>query len=272
MKSLIVATDFSNEAENAAEYACAAAKFWKTNVVLFNSFSIPLHISHARLSAAVFNELLQKNKAMLEERGRELSTKYGVEVITESGFVQLREELGSLFEKYNARMVIMGTKSESLGQELFGNTTTTNLLRLDFPVLAIPHGSVYRPIKKVLYACDVLRGINIRILQEIKEIASMLGAEVEIFHVRKQIQQINTSGHAFELSAIDTSLTGIEHSFKDAVSDTVISAIKEEINEIGADLLIMVPQRYGFWQSMMHRSKTRIMASESEIPLLSIPV
>lgn len=272
MKSLIVATDFSKEAENAVEYACEAAKFLKTNVVLFNSFAIPLHVSHARLSASVFNELLQKNRSMLDERARASSEKYGIEVIAESGFVQLREELAALFEKYNARMVIMGTKSDSLGQELFGSTNTSSLLRLNFPVLAIPDGAVYRPVKKILFACEVLRGVNLRILQEIKEIASLVGAEVEIFHVRKQLQEMTSSGEAFEISAIDTSMTGVEHSFKDAVSDTVISAIKEEIKAISADLLIMVPQRYGFWQSILHRSKTRIMASESEIPLLSIPV
>lgn len=272
MRSLIVATDFSNEAENAAEYACAAAKFLQARVVLFNSFAIPVHVSHARLSASIFNELLQKNKSMLQERALQLSEMYGVEVVAESGFVQLKEELSVLFIKHNARMVIMGTKADSLGQELFGSTNTANLLKMDFPVLAIPQGATYRPVKKILFACDVLRGLNLRILEEIKDFASLVGAEVEVFRVRKQMQEISSSGENFELSTIDTSLSGVTHSFKDAVSDTVVNAIKEEISAIGADLLIMVPQRYGFWQSMLHRSKTRIMASESEIPLLSIPV
>lgn len=272
MKSLIVATDFSKEAENAAEYACAAASFLNTNVVLFNSFGIPLHVSNARLPASVFNELVEKNKSILKERGEELSAKYGIEVITETAFVQLKEELEALFGKYNAIMVIMGTKSESLGQDLFGNTNTTSLLKLKFPVLAIPEGVVYRPVKKILYACDVLRGVNLRILEEIKEFAKLLEAEVEIFHVRNQIQRLNSSAEALGTSIIDNSMAGVEHSYKDAESETVINAIKEEIREIDADLLIMVPQRYGFWQSMLHRSKTRIMASQSEVPLLSIPI
>jgi hypothetical protein len=34
----------------------------------------------------------------------------------------------------------------------------------------------------------------------------------------------------------------------------------------------MMPNKYGFWGSLIHRSKTRIMASGSEIPLMSLPL
>jgi len=52
----------------------------------------------------------------------------------------------------------------------------------------------------------------------------------------------------------------------------VIKAIKNELQVSGADLLIMVPYRYGFWNSLIQRSKTRMMASKSSVPLLSIPL
>lgn len=269
MKTLIVATDFSKEAENAVEYACAAAKHLNTNVVLFNSYSIPLHVSNARLPASVFEELLENNTLLLKNRASELAEKYSIQVDYESSFLQLTEELETLFSKYDASMVIMGTAVQSLGQDLFGNTNTTSILKMKFPVLAVPMNATFNPIKKILFAVDVLRGINVRILEDVKAFAQLLGAQVEVFHVqnnlRKLNDKINTNAHQ-----IAEDLGGSAHSSRPMESETVIDEIKNEISEINADLLIMVPQRYGFWKSLVHRSKTRIMASQSAVPLLSI--
>ena len=271
MKTLIVATDFSIEAENAAEYACAAAKYMNTKVVLFNSFSIPLHVSNARLPASVFKELLDNNSMMLKKKATELSKKYSIEVEFESGFVQLREELRALFIKYDAKMVIMGTTLHSLRQDLFGSTNTTSILKLKIPVLAVPLGVKYQPIKKILFVCDFLRGINVRILEEINDFAVSTGSEVEIFHVQNKLKNLEDDEVSYSES-ITEGLEGISHSYKRIESEAVIDEIKNEIKRINADLLIMVPQRYGFWKSLVHRSKTRIMASQSDIPLLSIPI
>jgi len=273
MKPLIVATDFSPEAENAIEYACAAARHLNTKVVLFNSFNIPLHVSNARLPASVFNELLENNRLLLKNRSSELSEKYSIQVDYETSFLQLNEELETLFLKYDAAMVIMGTAARSLGQDLFGNTNTSSLLKLNFPVLAVPMNTVFKPVKTILFACDVLRGINIKILEEIKGFAKILNAEVNVFHVQNQLRSFSEAEKiSNKTDQIKLSLEGISHSYNPVESDTIIDEIKNEIIRINADILIMVPQRYGFWKSLVHTSKTRIMASESEIPLLSIRI
>lgn len=71
---------------------------------------------------------------------------------------------------------------------------------------------------------------------------------------------------------MDNGLEGISHYYKNVLSDNVVAAIKEEIVNTQADTLVMVPHKYGFWESVIHRIKTSIMASGSNIPLLSIPV
>ncbi len=55
-------------------------------------------------------------------------------------------------------------------------------------------------------------------------------------------------------------------------SNAVIKEIEDEIIEFNADLLIMVPKKCVFWESFVHRSKKRIMASGLDIPFLSIPI
>lgn len=272
MKTLIAATDFSQEADNAVEYACRAAVTLNTDLVLFNAYHIPLHVSNARLSASVFKELFDNNKLLLQKKAAELAQKHSIKVRYETSFSQLDEEIDNIFEKYDAEVIIMGTAPDSLGQELFGNTTTTLIMQHKLPVLAIPPGVKFKLAKKILFAVDFLRGPNIRILDTIKEYAQVAGAEVEVFHVQKKLRAIDEQIRQSTTETIDSTLEGVPHHYKSVESDKIIEEIKNEAKRFEADMLIMVPQRYGFWGSLVHRSKTRVMASQTEIPLLSIPL
>src|SRR5690606_24132299 len=158
-------------------------------------------------------------------------------------FLEVNDELENLFQQYDAEMVIMGTAAYSLEQELFGNSTTAAIMKQKFPVLAIPMGVKFKVVKKILYACDVLRGINIRILDMIKDYAKLTNAKVEVFHVQNNLRKLENNVTEREKSAqISENLEGISHSFKNIQSEMIIEAIKEEVKHTKADLLIMVPQ------------------------------
>src|SRR5690625_5558956 len=71
MKTLIVATDFSREAENATEYAGAAAAVLGAKVILFNSFDVPVHLANSLLPASNIAEIMEQNNQFLQERSEE---------------------------------------------------------------------------------------------------------------------------------------------------------------------------------------------------------
>ncbi len=269
MKALIVATDFSPEAENALEYAGAAARDLNAKVVLYNSFTIPPHFASSLFPASALDELTKQNQAALGDRAAKLAQKYNIEVAFESFLMDLEDQLEIIINKYNADLVVMGMAKKSLNQDLFGNTTTAAIAKLKIPVLAIPLHVQYKSIKKILFACDILRGVHAILLERIKVLAEKLDAEIEIFHVHQRIQQLDISKTTDE---IDNVLGSVKHYYKNVQATAVIAEIEKEIKAIDADLLIMVPYKYGFWSSLIHTSKTRIMASNSEVPLLSIPM
>jgi hypothetical protein len=163
-------------------------------------------------------------------------------------------------------MVVMGMAPHSIEQELMGNTTTAALHQIQVPVLAVPVGASYNGIKHIIFACDILRGVHKQVLRKVHDIAAEIGASVEIFNVANVIKT-PADNHRKD---IDESMTGVPYYYHDVASDDVISAIKEEIIVQKADLLIMVPYQYGFWSSLVHKSKTRIMAAGNSIPLLSL--
>ena len=273
MRTLIVATDFSKEAENAIEYAGAFAKQIGTKVILFNSFSLPIHATNTLLPASAFQELISHNNEILKARALKLSETYFIEVGYESCLLDFDKELDGLIKKYNAGMVVMGMAAKSFEQDLFGNTTTSLIMKLKYPVLAVPIGSKFEGIKTILFACDMLHPVHQTILDKIKEIALGHGAEVEIFHVHRKLEKMQAEQKDLATAnSIDDTLEEVPHYYKNIESAEVIKELEKEIIQFSADLLIMVPNKYAFPESLIHKSKTRVMASNNKVPLLSIPI
>ncbi|MBB6274560.1 nucleotide-binding universal stress UspA family protein [Pedobacter cryoconitis] len=273
MMTIIAATDFSILADNAVEYAAAIAKHKNAKLILFNSFVIPFHAANTLLPASSIQALMIENEIRLLERSFSLSYDYEIEVGHESAFSFIEDELKEVIQKYKAELVVLGMPKKTLEQDLWGNTTSFAIKNLKIPVLAVPQNARFEGAKKVLFACDVLRGLSKKALASIKEVALDLEAQVEVFNVDQTLEVLRSEQeHSTVVNALDDGLDGITYYYKNVKSFMVIREIEKEIIEFQADLLIMVPKKYGFWANIIHRSKTRVMASGLNIPLLSIPL
>lgn len=273
MKTIIAATDFTEVAQNATAYAAALVQQLGGKLLLFNLYSPSIHVSNARLSPKAFDESAGQTRARLERQAGELAEAYSIPVSTQLSVLgNMEEEVAQLFRIHDAQLLVMGMAARSLEQDLLGNTTTSVIHQFQFPVLAVPQRATFNGIDRILFACDNLHGVHRTILTAIQRLAKGLSASVEIFHVNNRIQSIKAGEVDDETIAhFGEGLEGVTYYYKDIASNSVIKAIADELEEIKADLLIMLPNRYGFWASLIHRSKTRIMASGLSIPLLSIP-
>jgi nucleotide-binding universal stress UspA family protein len=270
MKKIIIATDYSAEAENAADYAGAVAAERGHELILFNFSEISIHLLNARVSSDAIDELLEVYHTNLDKAAQALSKKYNVKVTPHLASGNFYESLVACINQYEAAAVIMGMANRSVEQDLLGNTTTSTIHKLQFPILAIPITTQYHGIHKILFACDMEKGVEDKVLENVHETATAFGASVEVFYVKNKIEELQGAEEA-EHASIDKTFTGINYYYKNIQSREIINAIQEEVKETKADLLIMAPYKYGFWDSMVHRSKTRMMASGNNVPLLSLP-
>lgn len=271
MRTFIVATDFSPIAENALTYAAAGASIVQGKIILFNAFKLPLHASNTILSVENVQHMVDKNIAALNKKAEELRKEYDIDVQVESTLLNAEDEIERLMAKYQAEMVVMGMAKRSIEQDLLGNTTTNIIQKLKFPVLAVPEGVTFTGIKRILYACDVVRGIHKTILDRIKEMAKNWNAEVEVFSVQQKIDKL-LDEPLHPINQLKEDMEGIQYFYKNVESNAIIKEINNEILAYKPDVVIMTPNRYGFWASVVHRSKTRMMAAGLDVPLLSIPL
>lgn len=273
MKSIIIASDFSNEADAATQYAIAIAKIINVDVVLFHLHTMSVHVANARLTPAALQVSLDHHREKVEKIGRDLATNHQINCEVAWRMGDFYDELQDVISTYSASLVVMGMANKTLEQDLLGNTTTSAINKLKTPVLAIPNGVKFNGIKNILFACDIDRGIHAQVLKQVKTLANAFNASVEVFYVSKELSHIEKKANDPALvKSFGDELNGIQYYYKNVASNSVLQAIEDEISEIKADLLIMVPNKYGFWGSLVHKSKTRAMAAGNSIPLLSIPI
>lgn len=270
--TIIAATNFSAIANNAVTYAAGLAKSANARLILFNSFQLSVHSANSHITADAMQKQLDKASARLETLGKDIASLFNIEVSCFCSYSFLEDELLSLIDLHNAELVVMGMAERTFEQELMGNSTTSVIKNLNVPVLAVPLKAHFQNIKKILYACDTLSFSSIKRFSWLRSIVGNLGAEVEFFSVDVKLDDLKQEQDRLLLSStLEEEFQQVKYLYKTVKSNAVINEIKKEINNYGADILVMVPQKYGFWDSLVHKSKTRIMAAGLDIPLLSFP-
>ncbi|WP_421871638.1 universal stress protein [Marinoscillum sp.] len=269
MKKLIVASDFSREANHATEYAAQLAAMQESELILFNLYKPSIHAMNARASSTSFDELEHSNHREATAVASIIMEKYGVMITPYHATGDFFEEIVRCTEATSADLLVMGMAPKSIEQELLGNTTTSAIHKLSIPILSVPIDSSFNGINKILFAYDATHDLPSRALEATHDIAANFGADVEIFNVSEQAEQVFNQE---DTQVIDEVMVDVTYYYKNVRSREIVKAIRDEMMDSESDLLVMAPQKHGFWDSLTHRSKTSIMASGKTIPLLSIPM
>jgi nucleotide-binding universal stress UspA family protein len=275
MKTIIVATDYSQDANNAMEYAAALAKKITAKVVLFNSFQLPIHAANTLLPVEGYDKILKDNEFKLQNIAENLMWNYDIHVIPHAQLNFFDDELDILVDKYKADLVVMGMKSNSLEYKFFGNTTTSIIKKAKYPVLVVPENYHFKDIDKIIFACDYQKNLENENLDVLKHIAKTFNSHIQILHIGKPTKvKVPVYDQEFEQKIVpflDYSFFGIYHTFKDIEEEDVVTGIDKGVNEFSADLLVMLPHKHGFWDSLLNKSVTRKIALKGAVPLLAIP-
>lgn len=271
MKTIIVCTDFSQEAENATHYAASMAKENQYKVVLFNLQSISIHALNAQVSADFFYEQTLKNQRKLTDKAKTISTLYNIETeyyLASGNFI---EELNNCIQTTKGDFIVMGMAEKTLEQRLLGNTVTKAIHRIKNPILIVPGHIEYTGIRKILFAYDNHKSMTWSAMNDIYYFISEFSSEIEVFNVSESLEDFTEVIEDIDLNS-GYNMDDIKYSFKMIQSMEIIKAIEEEVKLTNADLLTMIPYKYNLVESLFHRSKTAIMAYKNKVPLLSIPL
>ncbi len=272
MRTIVIPTDFSPIATNSMNYAIDMAMELNTSITLIHVYQIPVSITEVPIVMASAEDLKKDAEQKLDEvkMGIEHITSGKLKIYTEARVGNVVDELEDFCEKIQPFAVMMGTKGASgLERLLFGSTTLTTIKHLNFPVIVIPPGSVYKTIKKIGFACDLKQVVETTPIHFIKEMADNYKAEFHVLNVDYENRHFTPDTPEQSL-LLHTMLQGLNPTYHFIEHADIEDGINEFAENNNLDLLITIPKKHKLLDALFRPSSTKQLIFESHIPIMCI--
>jgi nucleotide-binding universal stress UspA family protein len=271
MNKLIVPTDFSPVSDNALQYAIDMSLQHKFDINLFHvvllstpSISNMAYVDVSTDFLKQAEESMSKKAAALQALYPSIQFNYKVE----TGL--FLDSLKEYCEEINPIAIIMGITGDGTTIDKFiGSNTIFAMQSINFPLIVVPKHGVYKSIQQLCFACDLKNVANSTPLLAIKAFAKLFGAKIHILNIDFHNKHFTpNTPHEIEVlnlmfENIDTEFHFIEHEF-------VQDAMNDFIERNGMDMLVMIPKKHSFFESLFKKSRTKEMLYQSHIPILAL--
>jgi len=285
MKTIVVATDFSPAAENAARYALQFAKNIKAGIKLCHAFKVPTETPMAAQVAwpledyptlkeditADLSALSEKLAA--EERAISAPSSFHPEITYGSEVGTVTDVARNFMDGERSGLLVMGTWGNGeLSRVFLGSNSREMIDKAKFPVLLVPTDAVYNGVKKIAFATDLSRS-DVEIIHSLGILAHPFNAEILIAHVTD-----NKYDDPEHQQKVDSFLNDITCKadypkvyYRHIKSRNVNNGLEWLAEHGQVDVLAMVHRPHSFLQKIFIGSHTHQLARQVEVPLLVFP-
>jgi nucleotide-binding universal stress UspA family protein len=269
MKTLLVPTDFSNNANNAVRYANEFAQFTNSKILLLHAY-MPLVGQYSIIPGIVAEDIaIERNNSQkkIEKLRSKLLQAKNVGVVKIGDPI---EEIIKTADEKKTQLIIMGTHGSSgLKRVLFGSNTSNVISKSKVPVLAIPQRYRFKKIETIVYASDLKNTINE--LKHIIPFAKQLDATIEILNLDYSFDENDKKKLIIEKKIKTLSYKKIKLiAQKATLEKTMIEQLKSYLVKRKPQILVMFPENRAWYDKILLSSKTEELSNQLKLPLLSI--
>jgi nucleotide-binding universal stress UspA family protein len=273
MKTILVATDFSRNAENALSFAILLAQKIKAKIILFNAFQIPIPIAEVP-----YNLLEEELKSKKEEANNKLRAES--EKIRHAGGVNFEyytkegDALDTVLEFAKSRYfdyIIMGTKGSGKHKSsVFGSTTSRLMAKTDTPIIAIPESAHFgKEIRKMTFATNYV-DTDVRAIAKLSDLASALNAQVNVLHISESKVSADEQASLMKdfMKKVNAETNYNNLSFQIMPGENPEERLEQYINDHDADIIVMSTHLRNSIERLFGGSLTKKIALTTKIPLI----
>lgn len=268
MKRILCPVDFSEAAQNAAEYAARIAKKMKAGITLIHVRVL----ADLTIEEATYKKDLNQQavRVQLEELSEQITNSFNVPC----GFL-MEETAFSLSKIINSDaldydLIIMGTHgTSSIGQFLFGTHTYKVIRESKVPVLLVPAGCTYHEIKLMVFAYDYWRTDQLP-LSSLLTFARILKSRLLILEVMEESvsQKIEKELREDQIQIKKFYADeGLDIQFDTIHSAELASSINSYMLRSQADLLTLSNARHSMIEKIFHKSVIKDISGIATYPV-----
>ena len=258
MKHILVPIGSTDNSINTLQYAIDFAEAVNAKVFVMRAYKV-LSKAGAFVNA---DDTMQREtnlylRAMINAVDRKNVT---IKMISAKGNVL--ESITSINRELNIDLIIMGPKSNSIKDEMFlGNTSGSVLKQTDIPMLVVPEGYKFIPIKSVLTAfkSGVMNKTNV--LDPLRKI-------LDTFVASSNLLLVKTPNYTEEDLVLDAALKSTQNNLTVTENATTFQGVLEHFQSHNPDLLCVFRRKRGFFQKLWESNTILKKEFHCSIPLL----
>ncbi len=271
MNTLLIPTDFSPVADNALKYAMDMATQYQLDITLFHvvQLSTPSVANVVYLDA--MTDLSKHAEEKMAEKINVLKVQYpdlNFSYKVDTGL--FLDSLQSYCDEIKPIAVIMGITGDGVGiDKIIGSNAILALNTLTTPLIVVPKNAYFKSVNRMCFACDLKNVATSTPLLAIKTYAKLFNAEVHILNIDYKNRHFSPDTPA-EIDVLNLMFDNIEHKFHFIENESMQDAINDFIDQNDMDMLIMLPKKHSFFESLFKKSQTKEMLYQSHIPILAL--
>ena len=271
MKNILVATDFSENAKKALQYATLLAKAYEAKIYLIHTY-LPYFVE-----PGIYADSLMMQEA-LNEQYESMNAKFGplVKELEEAGIehetlLELNDVTSGIFDaiaEHEIDFLVIGrTGSGGFINKLIGSNAAHITAKASIPVLAIPQQLENVGIKQILYATQ-LEYEECDVLAEVFALAQKLGAKVNLVKVEASFEPDIQADKQF-IDQIKGTFVKEDFEITKVTASNVTEGILKTAKSQGADLIVLAAHHRNFLSQIIDPSKSKQVIISSPLPVLT---
>lgn len=274
MKTILHATDFSNNAITALKYAHTLSLKIKALLYVIHVFDTSTLSSDLNETYLLpYKETLAlKNEKLKQFCKTHLGNNYKTTLLKTYAVEHTNIVRGiiSKIKATDASLLVIGAKEKSAFEELLtGNTIKQLIEKTPCPVLIIPgHTTLYK-LETIVYATD-FEEEDISAIFKLSQIAKIFNATIKIVHISSKKDSYAQQELEWFKDILKQKVTYPNIEFRLLLSEEICHTLNVYLDEVNADLLAMLERKnHHFFKQLFHKGLVKKMESVSTIPLIS---
>lgn len=272
MKLILVPTDFSPLADNALKYAMDLASAMGSSLMVVHVYQIPISYSEVPLITISLEEIKKASEEKLGELKHNIETITAGKLVvyTESRLGDVAEEVNKIAKTLQPFSIVMGSRGVTgAGRFFLGSNSLAVINKTTTPVIVVPPGGRFSPYKKIGLTTDFKEVVDKTPVVPIRALVNFFNAELHVLHVDYK-QRSFTPDTPEQTLNMDMLLSGMNPTYDFIENKSVNDGINDFAEKNNIDLLVALPQKHNFLESLFEKSITRELLHHTHIPVMCI--
>lgn len=280
MKTIIVLTDFSSRAENAAVYALNMAASIQADVLLFHAFELPVADQMGMPAVwppQLYDDFRKGASVQLAEQAERLkaellklnSSSYHPHISSQLQDGPLFLQLSALFKDKQNLMLVMGTHRKGIYNLLGANHMQAVLAGIHTPVLIVPEDATYSRLCKIGFATD-LTPTDIGVIGSLASLAAHTKADLMLAHIHTPQAGVTAPGPQVRdfLEEVASHINYPKVYYRSVEQENLQEGLSWLSEQVSCHILVMVHRHKTFLQKLFGKSESSHFAQDTRLPLL----